>query len=92
MSEAAIIVKSAGQAGWCWASGILDFQRVPTVPQLTSVAPCVQTICTDCFMGVDTSFPPQSRILAHPRQRLPVPSEPRALSLRCAVTVQRCRN
>lgn len=60
MSEAAIIVKSAGQAGWCWASGILDFQRVPTVPQLTSVAPCVQTICTDCFMGVDISFPPGS--------------------------------
>lgn len=56
--EAAVFAKSASQAGPCLASGIWDFQRVPTVPHLTRVACCVQTVCTSDFIDGDTCFPP----------------------------------
>lgn len=41
--KAAIFEKAASQAGLWLASGVLDSQRVFTVPQLTRVACCVQT-------------------------------------------------
>ena len=56
--EAAVCAKSASEAGPCPASGIWDFQRVPTVPQLTRVACCVQTVCTSDFIAVDSCLPP----------------------------------
>ena len=41
--KAAVLAKSASQAGPWLASGVLDFQRVFIVPQLTRVGCCVQT-------------------------------------------------